>query len=82
MWDEQRGVTDRRVAPVLCQLIAAALIKPHGAFEEAVWVIAEPGRNAADELWGEVATDEAEAVRSAAQRAMAIVVAWSKTARP
>ncbi len=80
--DPQRGVTNHRVAPVMNQLAASAFIKPFGSFDTAVWMIADRGRTAADALWCKVTTAEADSVRSAAQRAMAIFVAWSKTSRP
>ena len=80
--DPQRGVTNRRLAPVLDQLAASAFIEPCGSFDNAMWMIAHRGRTAADALWCEIAPAEAESVRSAAQRATAILVAWSKTSRP
>ncbi|WP_074368125.1 MULTISPECIES: hypothetical protein [Mycobacteriaceae] len=79
--DPQRGVTDRRLAPVMEQLAALAFIEPFGSFDNAVWMVADRGRAAADTLWCEITPAEAESVRTATQRAMAIFVAWSKTSR-
>jgi len=60
--DPRRGVTNHRVAPVMSELAACAYIQPFGSFENAVWMIAERGRAAADALWLEVTPAEAESV--------------------
>lgn len=80
--DPQRGVTNRRVAQAMNHLVVASFIEPVGSFNEAAWAVAKCGRAAADALWQDFKPAEAESVRLAAQRAMAIFVAWSKASRP
>lgn len=76
----QRGVVDARVQPIVQRLIHNQYLRPRGTGPEAVWLVGDERRAEVDDLWRGLQPDVAEALVSAAQRAAAIAVAWSKTA--
>lgn len=77
-----RGVVDSRVQPMISQLLGSGFLQPVGVGVAAMWVVDESRRDEIDGLWHSLPSGVEAAVRAAAQRAAAIAVALSKTARP
>lgn len=80
LFDPVQGVTNRKVAPVIRQLTADSKIAPTGVGNNAKWIITEVGCEASVIFRSTLPGNDGNAVRLASQRAMAIFVAWSKTA--
>lgn len=79
--DPERGVINRNISPVIRQLTAESLITPNGFHSSAFWTITRTGYEALESVRPSLSDRENSAVQAASQRAMAIIVAWSKTAR-
>lgn len=78
-WDPQRGVSERAVARATEELLQSGFLHPVGTGREAKWIVSPLHADTLDELWSVLSKAEQKAVRTSAQRALAISVAWSKT---
>ncbi len=77
-----RGVVDSRIQPMISELLGNGFLQPMGVGAAAVWVVDESRRDEIERLWRSLPLEVEAAVRAAAQRALAIAIALSKTARP
>jgi hypothetical protein len=79
--DSCRGVTDAVVARATDHLLGSDFLIADGSGHTAVWQI-KPGRIAeVDRMIGGLSPTENLAMRTAAQRTLAMSLAWSKTFR-
>lgn len=78
-WDPQRGISDRVVARATNELLDSGFLEPAGVGDEAVWLVSPDRAAQVQSIWGALRVDERAAIRTAAQRALAMSVAWSNT---
>lgn len=76
-----RGVVDAAVQPIVHALVETGHLVPVGVGASAMWQVGHARRVEIGALWRAISPPVASAVRVAAQRAVAIDVALSKTAR-
>lgn len=78
---EGRGVTESAADAVFFDLTLNGWLVPRSVHADATWEV-DPGRRGEiDGLWASLAEPERRAVQKAAQRTMAVSVAWSKKLR-
>lgn len=76
-----RGVTDSVVDGAFLDLAAGGWLIPSGVSAKSVWAVDVDRRSEIDDLWTTITEDERRAVQRAAQRVVAVSVAWSKKLR-
>ncbi|CAM4355914.1 hypothetical protein MB901379_00017 [Mycobacterium basiliense] len=76
-----RGVTGASTEDVFLDLAQGGWLVPDGIGSTATWMIDASRRVQVDELWSTLSQDEARAVQVAAQRVIAVSVAWSNKRR-
>lgn len=76
-----RGVSESAVDAVFYDLALNGWLIPRGVRSQATWEIDASRRDEIDELWAAFTDSERRAVERAAQRTMALSVAWSNKLR-
>ena len=76
-----RGVTDSAVDSAFLDLAAGGWLIPSGLHAHSVWAVDASRRSEIDDLWTPLTEEERRAVQGAAQRVVAVSVAWSKKLR-
>lgn len=78
---EGRGITESAADAVFYDLTLNGWLIPRGVHSQATWEIDTSRRDEIDGLWAALTESERRAVRGAAQRTIALSVAWSNKAR-
>lgn len=76
-----RGITESAADAVFFDLTLNGWLVPCGARADATWEVDTGRRHEIDGLWASLTEPERRAVQKAAQRTMAVSVAWSKKLR-
>jgi hypothetical protein len=76
-----RAKADSVFQLLLLDLAASGWLIPSGVHEHSVWAVDASRRSEIDDLWTSITEDEQRAVQRAAQRVVAVSVAWSKKLR-
>ena len=78
---EGRGVTGSAADAVFFDLTLNGWLIPHGVHVQATWEVDASRRDEIDRTWETLTEPERRAVQKAAQRTIAVSVAWSKKLR-
>lgn len=78
---EGRGLTESAADAVFFDLTLNGWLIPRGVHGDASWEVDASRRREIDVLWALLSESERRAVQKAAQRTMAVSVAWSKKLR-
>jgi hypothetical protein len=78
---EGRGVTESVADDVFLDLAAGGWLAPSGLYADATWTVQNDRRDDIVGLWSALTKEEQNAIQRAAQRTVAVSVAWSKKAR-
>jgi hypothetical protein len=78
---EGRGVTESAADAVFFDLTLNGWLIPFGVHAQATWEVDSSRRGEIDGLWASLTEPERRAVQKAAQRTIAVAVAWSKKLR-
>ena len=78
---ERRGVTEADADAVFFDLTLNGWLIPRGAHAAATWVIDTSRRGEIDGLWAALTEPERRGIQTAAQRTIAVSVAWSNKLR-
>lgn len=79
--DPQVGVSDSAIARATNELLDAGFLEPRGIGDQAIWAIVPNRAGEVSQLWSALAPREKSAFHMAAQRTLAMSVAWSNRRR-
>src|SRR5262249_40161626 len=79
IWTTGKSVTPASANAIVNELVLAGLLEPRGLHATARWHVTSSRRAEVDALWAALTATDRGAIQRAAQEAVAMSVAWSKT---